>query len=118
MLVESTRLMAQMVKKVCLQCRRPWFDTWVGKFPWRRDRLPTLVFLGFPGDTDGKKSACNGFNHTVQSLGWEDPLEKGMATYSSILPGKSHGQRRLLGYSPWGCKESDMTEQLSECEYS
>ena len=36
-----------------------------------------------------------------------------MATHSSILPGKSHGQRSLLGYSPWGCKESDMTEQLS-----
>ena len=31
----------------------------------------------------------------VQSPGWEDPLEKGMATHSSILPGKSHGQRSL-----------------------
>ena len=29
-----------------------------------------------------------------------------------LLPGKSHGQRRLVGYSPWGCKESDMTERL------
>ena len=29
-----------------------------------------------------------------------------------LLPGKSHGQRSLVGYSPWGCKESDMTEQL------
>ena len=29
-----------------------------------------------------------------------------------LLPGKSHGQRSLIGYSPWGCKESDMTEQL------
>ena len=28
------------------------------------------------------------------------------------MPGKSHGQRSLVGYSPWGCKESDMTEQL------
>ena len=33
-----------------------------------------------------------------------------MATHSSILPGKYHGQRSLVGYSPWGCKESDMTE--------
>ena len=30
-----------------------------------------------------------------------------------FLPGKSHGQRSLVGYSPWGCKESEMTEQLS-----
>ena len=33
-----------------------------------------------------------------------------MATHSSVLPGKSHGQRSLVGYSPWGCKESDMPE--------
>ena len=49
----------------------------------------------------------------VQSLGWEDPLEKGNGNplqYS--LPGKSHGQRILVGYSPWDRKESDMTEQL------
>ena len=49
----------------------------------------------------------------VQSLGWEDPLEEGMATHSSILAGESHGQRSLAGYSPWGYKESDMTEQLN-----
>ena len=48
----------------------------------------------------------------VRSLGWEDPLEKGMATQSSILPGKSHGRRSLVGYSPWGHKELDMTEWL------
>ena len=46
----------------------------------------------------------------VQSLGCEDPLEKEMATHSSILAGKSHGQRSLEGYSPWNCKESDRTE--------
>ena len=40
----------------------------------------------------------------VQSLGWEDPLERGMATHSIFLPGKSHGQRSLVGYSPWGRK--------------
>ena len=38
----------------------------------------------------------------VGSLGQEDPLEEGMATCSSILSGKSHGQRSLVGYSPWG----------------
>ena len=41
----------------------------------------------------------------VQSLGWEEIVEKKMATCSSIQPRKFHGQR-----SPWVCKESDMTE--------
>ena len=51
----------------------------------------------------------------VRSLGWEDPLEKEMATHSSILAWEIpwHGQRSLEGYSPWGRQESDMTEQLS-----
>ena len=49
----------------------------------------------------------------VQSLGQEDPLEEEMATHSSIiLAWKSHVQRSLLGYIPWGCKELNMTEQL------
>ena len=47
-----------------------------------------------------------------QSLGGEDALEKDMATHSSILAWKSHGQRSLVGYSPWGRKESDTTERL------
>ena len=46
----------------------------------------------------------------VQALGREDPLELGMAIHSSILPGESHGQRSLAGYSPWACKESGTTE--------
>ena len=49
----------------------------------------------------------------VQSLGREDPLEKGMATRSSILAGKSHGQRSLVGYSPRGHKESALSFTLS-----
>ena len=51
---------------------RPRFDLWVRKIPWKREWLPTLVFL----------------------------------------PGKSHGQRSLAGYSLWGRKESDTTEQV------
>ena len=46
----------------------------------------------------------------AQSLGWEDPLEEEMATIPVFLLRKSHGQRSLVGYSPGGCKESDMTE--------
>ena len=45
----------------------------------------------------------------VQSLGWEDPLEKEMASHTSTLAWKSYGQRTLVGYSPWGHKKSDMT---------
>ena len=55
-----------------------------GRLPLRRDMLPTSIFLGFPGGSDGKESACN-----ARDLGlisdWEDTLEKGMATHSSIL---------------------------------
>ena len=47
----------------------------------------------------------------VCSPGWEDPLEKGMATHSSILAWEITWS--LVGYSPWGCKESDMTELLT-----
>ena len=48
----------------------------------------------------------------VRSLGWEDSLEKEMATHSSTLAWKSHGQRSLVDYSPWGHKESNTTEPL------
>ena len=41
------------------QCRRHQFDSWDGKIRWRRDRLPTPVFLGFPGGSAGKESTCN-----------------------------------------------------------
>ena len=60
-------------------------------------------YTGFPGGSVGKESACN--------VG-EDPLEKEMATHSSTLAWKSHGQRSLVEYSPWGHKESDMTGWL------
>ena len=46
----------------------------------------------------------------VQSLGWENLLEKGMATYSSILAWRFHGQRSLVGYDSWDHKESDTTD--------
>ena len=64
-------LVAQRLS-ICLQCRRPGFNPWVRKIPWRRKWQPTPVFL----------------------------------------PGESHGQISLVGYSPWGHKECDMTEWL------
>ena len=46
-------------KIIHLQCRKPWLNSWVRKITWRRDRLPTPIFLGFPGGSDGKESSCN-----------------------------------------------------------
>ena len=45
--------------RICLRCRRPQFGSWFGKICWRRDRLPIWLFLGFPGGSDGKESACH-----------------------------------------------------------
>ena len=69
--------------------------------------------MGFPGDSAVKSLPANAGDVQktwVPPLGREDPLEKEVATHSSILAGKFHGQRSLVGYSPWGCKESDTTE--------
>ena len=68
-------LVAQTVKNAVknLQYRKSSFDPWVRKISWRKEWLPTPVFL----------------------------------------PGESHGQRSLVGYSPWGSKESDTAEQLT-----
>ena len=59
--------------------------------------------MGFPGGSAVKALPVMQ-EMWVRSLGWEGPLEKEMVIHSSILPGKFHGQRSLVGYSPWGCK--------------
>ena len=59
--------------RICLQWRRPRFNSWVGKIPWRREWLPTPVFL----------------------------------------PGESHGQRSLVGYTVRGVTKSWTTERLT-----
>ena len=64
-------------ESICLWCRRPGFDPWLGKIPWRMAWQPTPVFL----------------------------------------PGESHRQRSLVGYSPWGHNESDTTERLSPAQH-
>ena len=95
----------------------PSFISWVGKIPWRRDRLPTPVFSGFPGGSDGKESACN-----VGDLGLIPGLERfpggghGNPLQYSCLE-NLHGQRSLVGYSPRGLKESDTTEWLSTTQH-
>ena len=70
--------------RIWLQCRRPRFDPWVRRIRWRRDRLPTPVFLGFPCGSAGKESDCS-VGDLDSVPGWEDHLEKGKATHSSIL---------------------------------
>ena len=60
-------------KEPAHQCRKPGFNPWVGKIPWRKEWVSTPVFL----------------------------------------PGESHRQRSLVGYSPWGWKEMYTTELLS-----
>ena len=72
-----------------------------------------MANMVFPGSSVGKESAWNA-GDAGSILGREAPLEKGMATHSSTLPGESHGQRKLVGNSPQGPKELDMTEVI-EC---
>ena len=60
-----------------------WFNYWVGTFPQRKDRLPTPAFLGFSGGSEVKNPPAM-WETWVQPLGWEDLLEKGTATHSSI----------------------------------
>ena len=55
--------------------------------PSPRHKGRPYMALGFPGDSDSKESACN-TGDWIRSLGWEDPPEKGMATYSSVLAWK------------------------------
>ena len=63
---------------MCLQCRRPQFNSWVGRIPWRRDRLPSPVFLGFPCGSAGKEPTCNaGDLGLMPGLGRSPREEKG-----------------------------------------
>ena len=71
------------------------------------------LVMDFPGGSDGKESACNSGGTQVPSFGREDPLKKRMATHSSILAWRIHGQRTLTGYTTWDCKELDMTKWLT-----
>ena len=56
----------------------------------------------------GKESACNAGDPDL--MGWEDTLRRAWQPTPVFLPGKSHGQRSLEGYRPWGHEELDKTE--------
>ena len=62
-------------------------------------------YMGFPGTSGGKESACN-VGDWVQSLGWEDPLEKGMASHSSILSWRIPMDRGALWATVHGVAKS------------
>ena len=91
-----------------LQCRRPWFDSWVGKIPWRKDRLPTPVFLGFPcGSAGKKKSTCNlGDLGSIPGLGRSPEEGKGYTlqysglenSMNSIVHGVAKSRTRLSDF--------------------
>ena len=68
-----------------LQCRKLPFNSWVGKICWRRGRLLTPVFWGFTCVAQLVKNLPTMWETWVRSLGWEDSLEKGKGTHSSIL---------------------------------
>ena len=88
-------------------------DSWMGKIPWRRDRLPTPAFIGFPGGSDDKKSSCDaGDLGFIPGLGRSPGGGCGNPLQYSFLE-NPHRQRSLVGYSPWGRKESDLTERLN-----
>ena len=59
--------------------------------------------MSFPGVSDSKESACK-VGDAGSTLGWEDPLEEGMAAHPSIPAWEYHAQRSLAGYSPWSRK--------------
>ena len=124
-------------KESACQCKRLRFDPWVRKIIWRRERQHTPVFLGFPCGSAGKQSTCNvgdlglipglgrslgeGKGYPLQYSGLENSMDciHGVAKsqtqlsnfhFPIFLLGKSHGQRSLAGYTPWGHKELDTTE--------
>ena len=79
------------------------------------DLAHTLLGLGgFPGGSSIKNSpAMQELQEMwVQPLGREDPLEGSPQPTPVSLPGESHRQRSLAGYSPWGCKELDKTKAI------
>ena len=74
-------------------------------------RLHSPEQRGLPGDSEGKESACGRpeFDPWVRKIPWK----RGWQPTPVFWPGEFHGQRNLVGYSPCGRKESDITERLT-----
>ena len=72
--------------------------------------------MGFPGGASGKEHTCqcrrhkrHGFSRLVEKIPWR----RAWQPTPIFLPGESHWQKNLVGYSPRGCKELDTTERLT-----
>ena len=109
-------LVAQLVKNLPAMQETPLYF-WVRKIPWRRDRLPTPVLLGFPGGSDDKESACNmgdlgsvpglgrspggGHGNPIQYSCLENPKDR--RAWPAIVHGVTESQTRLkrLSSSSW-----------------
>ena len=79
----------------------------------RDENMSSSQGVGFPGGTSGKEPACQSrrckrcrFHPWVGKIPWRRKWQP----IPVFLPGESHGQKNLAGYSPWGRKELDMTE--------
>ena len=100
-----------------MQCSRPQFDSCVGKIPWRKDRLPTPVFKGFSGGSDGKESACNaGDLNSIPGLGKSPGGGRGNPL-QVFLRGESPWTEEPSGPCPWSRKEPDVTEQQRTAQH-
>ena len=69
--------------------------------------------MSFLGKGSGKEPACQCRSHKRPSFNpriGKIPWSRKWQPTPVFLPGESHGQRGMVGYSPWGCKESDMRE--------
>ena len=84
-------MVAQLVKNLPEMQEMPVCDSWVGEIHWRRDRLSTPVFLGFPRGSAGKESACNvGVLGLIPGLA-RFPWRRERLATPVFLPGEFHG---------------------------
>ena len=115
--------------------RRHGFDPWVRKVPWSRKWQPweipwteepcelqsmklqrvwhEYIYHRLPWCLSSKESTCNAEDLWVGMILWRRKCQPTPV----FLPGKSRGQWRLVGYGPWGCKTSDMTEWPNNNKY-
>ena len=100
----------------CSKCKM-WDLTWPTEWEILRggsqNYMTTTIIRGFPGGTSGKEPTCQhkrckrlGFDPWVGKIRWR----RAWQPTPVFLPGESHGQRSLAGYSPWGLRESDATK--------
>ena len=82
----------------------------------RADNIVLQLYTGFSGVSSGKEPICHcrsckrcGFDPWIGKI----PCRRAWQSTPVFLPGESHGQGSLVGYSPWGCQEPDMTKRLS-----